>query len=77
VAFKLATRPVEAVRQERLPNALLVDFGTETFGYLKLEKLRGQGELQICYGESVEEALASESCETFDRLTLDGAVNVS
>jgi alpha-L-rhamnosidase len=71
-AFKLATTPLEAVRQEQLAKSLLVDFGKETFGYLKLEDLQGQSHLLICYGESVEEALAVETCDTLDRLELDG-----
>ena len=44
----------------------LYDFGRETFGYLKFCGLRGNGTLLICYGESREEALDSDHCETLD-----------
>ena len=45
----------------------LYDFGKETFGYLKLKNL--QGTVRIYYGESREEALDTEHCETLDVLT--------
>ena len=44
----------------------LYDFGRETFGYLKLKGL--QGTVHIYYGESAEEALDKEHCETLDVL---------
>ncbi len=44
----------------------LYDFGKETFGYLRIEGLRGS--VHIYYGESREEALDKEHCETLDRL---------
>ena len=59
-------------REERRPvshhaittNGTLYDFGQETFGYLKLKGL--QGTVRIYYGESREEALDKEHCETLD-----------
>ena len=59
-------------REERRPvshhaittNGTLYDFGQETFGYLKLKGL--QGTVRIYYGESREEALNKEHCETLD-----------
>ena len=59
-------------REERRPvncetiatNGVLYDFGQETFGYLKLKGL--QGTIRIYYGESREEALDKEHCETLD-----------
>ena len=62
-------------REERLPvchydittNGRLYDFGQETFGYLKVKGL--QGTIHIYYGESREEALDKEYCETLDVLT--------
>jgi hypothetical protein len=36
---------------------MLVDFGKETFGFIKLHGLKGKGNLTIYYGESKEEAL--------------------
>lgn len=59
-------------REERRPvscdniavNGTLYDFGRETFGYLKIKGL--QGTIRIYYGESREEALDKEHCETLD-----------
>ena len=64
-------------REERRPvshhaitnNGTLYDFGLEHFGYLKLKGL--QGSARIYYGESREEALDKEHCETLDVLTSD------
>ena len=44
----------------------LYDFGRETFGYLKVRGLKGT--VHIYYGESAEEALDKEHCETLDIL---------
>ncbi len=46
----------------------LYDFGRETFGYLKVIRLGG-GTVNIYYGESREEALDTEHCETLDMLS--------
>ena len=65
-------RPVSATTPDGLPSGLngtLYDFGQETFGYLKLKGL--QGTVRIYYGESREEALDKEHCETLDILTSD------
>lgn len=45
----------------------LYDFGQEVFGYLKVFNLEG-GNIRIYYGESREEALDPENCETLDVL---------
>ena len=45
----------------------LYDFGKETFGYLKVKDF--QGSIRIYYGESREEALDRNHCETLDRLS--------
>ncbi|MCH5312144.1 MAG: alpha-rhamnosidase [Prevotella sp.] len=65
-------------REEWLPTAsektaddMLYDFGKETFGYLKLKGTKGKGHINIFYGESREEALDSEHCETLDMLETD------
>ena len=47
-------------------NAALYDFGRETFGYLRIHGLRGT--VRVYYGESREEALDTEHCETLDIL---------
>ena len=48
-------------------NGILYDFGRETFGYLKMKSLNGTA--HVYYGESREEALDREHCETLDVLT--------
>lgn len=71
-------------RKEMLPvakeqvteNGALYDFGRETFGYLRFKKVKGSGIIYIYYGESREEALDKEHCETLDRLVIaDGSDN--
>ena len=48
-------------------NGTLYDFGKETFGYLKVKGLKGC--IHIYYGESAEESMDKEHCETLDILT--------
>lgn len=64
--FKLETIPLDAVKTEPKENGLLVDFGKETFGFIQFKNLKGLGKLHVYYGESPEEALAKETCETLD-----------
>jgi hypothetical protein len=47
----------------------LVDFGKETFGFIKLHGIRGRGNVTLYYGESKEEALSEKGAITLDRLT--------
>ncbi len=53
-------------RRDTTTNATLYDFGRETFGYLQVKGLKGS--VRIYYGESAEEALDKEHCETLDVL---------
>ncbi len=69
--FRLAVEPQEAVKVEKRAAGTLIDFGRETFGYLRLHALQGSGEIRLYYGESPEEALDTEYCETLDRLRLE------
>jgi len=64
--FKLPTRPEQSVSKTAHDKGFLVDFGKNTFGFLTLHQLQGEGTLHIYYGESKEEALATETCETLD-----------
>lgn len=48
------------------PKGTLYDFGRETFGYLNVRNLKGA--VNVYYGESREEALDKEHCETLDKL---------
>ncbi|MEN3323142.1 amylo-alpha-1,6-glucosidase [Mariniflexile soesokkakense] len=70
--FRLATEPWNAKKTEKIGNGELVDFGKETFGYVKIHGLKGKGKLALYYGESREEALDSAKCETLDYLHFDG-----
>jgi len=69
--FKLPVIPMKAVTTDRNKNGSVVDFGKETFGFVKLHGLKGKGKLMIYYGESTEEALSTDKCETLDVLELD------
>ena len=72
--FKLPVTPQQAINKEVKSNSMLVDFGKETFGFIKLHGLKGKGELTIYYGESREEALSKEGAVTLDRLTITNPV---
>ena len=69
--FKLATHPMPAVSSEKKNNGMLYDFGKETFGFAKFNGLKGKGTLNIYYGESAEEALSTDHCETLDCISVD------
>nr|WP_320037800.1 alpha-L-rhamnosidase C-terminal domain-containing protein [uncultured Bacteroides sp.] len=71
--FKLHTEPANAVSSTPQTQGVLVDFGKETFGYIKLEQLKGNGKVNIFYGESKEEAMSTGSCETLDRFEINNA----
>lgn len=70
--FRLKTEPWNAKSTEKVGNGELVDFGKETFGYIRIHGLKGKGKLALYYGESREEALDSLKCETLDYLSFDG-----
>jgi len=69
--FKLPTTPQSAVKTEKGAHSFFLDFGKETFGFIKLHGLKGNGKLHIYYGESREEAMSPEHCETLDELNID------
>lgn len=68
--FKLKTKHFEAVSND---NEGLYDFGRETFGFITLHEIKGNGTLYIYYGESAEEACDAEHCEMLDKLSVDGS----
>lgn len=73
--FRLPCKPLLAVSSISVENGVLYDFGRETFGYLDFSEVRGEGKVLIYYGESKEEALDTEHCETMDILSVrDGKV---
>jgi hypothetical protein len=74
--FMLPAREQSAVSTEKGTNSMLVDFGKETFGFIKLHGLKGEGKLSVYYGESKEEALSAEHCEALDRVDVDNAAAI-
>ena len=64
--YRLKREELRPVRQEECPatTGTLYDFGQETFGYLIIVGLKGC--VNVYYGESREEALDKEHCETLD-----------
>lgn len=70
--FKLELVEIMSTHTETIQDSVLVDFGKQTFGYLKFNKISGNGKVLICYGESKEEALSVEYCETLDNVELKG-----
>jgi alpha-L-rhamnosidase len=50
--------------------SLFLDFGRQTFGYIRLHDIEGAGKARLVYGESREEAQDFEHCETFDEIVL-------
>lgn len=71
--FKLNVQPQSPVKTTRSGQSMLVDFGKETFGFIQLHGLKGNGKVAIYYGESQEEALATSTCETLDQLNVQQA----
>lgn len=65
-AFHLDMMPVKPQSTQRRDGSLLVDFGKETFGFIRLHDIDGDGTVRLHYGESIEEALDSERGETYD-----------
>lgn len=69
--FKLPVKPMSAVSKKKNDGGELLDFGRETFGFIKVHGLKGKGRLSLYYGESPEEASSEENCETLDYLDID------
>ncbi|MBE7169096.1 MAG: alpha-rhamnosidase [Williamsia sp.] len=66
--FTLPVKPQRAASIKKAGNTTLVDFGRETFGFVKLHGLRGKGAITLYYGESREEALSKEGAIAFDKV---------
>ena len=69
--FTLDRTPRRAVSRKAVAGGELIDFGKETFGYITFKDLSGKGQVNIYYGESPEEALDTEHCETLDKLWVE------
>lgn len=65
--YKLKRSLIKSAKLENTRNQVLVDFGKETFGYLKLKNIQGKGDVRIFYGESLVEA-SSNLAETVDEI---------
>ncbi|MFD2329921.1 alpha-L-rhamnosidase C-terminal domain-containing protein [Cohnella sp. GCM10020058] len=70
--FRLATEAAAPawIRQEG--RTLFADFGKETFGYVRLHGLEGEGTIRLQYGESEEEARDEAFGETIDIVAVLG-----
>jgi len=68
--FMLPVKPMAPVKLDRINEGWIADFGRETFGFITLHGLKGSGRLTVYYGESKEEAMSDEHCETYDPLTV-------
>jgi alpha-L-rhamnosidase len=75
-AFKLPVTPQRAVSVMKNGNAKFIDFGEETFGFIKLHGIKGKGNLTLYYGESKEEALSEQGAVTLDRLAFDKTIRM-
>ena len=65
--FRMPRLSMEAAESHPVGKGVLYDFGKETFGYLVFDNPQGFGCIDVYYGESAEEALDKERCETLDR----------
>lgn len=68
-ACKLPVTAQSAVSTNKSNNGTLLDFGKETFGFIRLHGVQGTGNVTLYYGESKEEALHEKATETLDRLS--------
>lgn len=69
--FHLSTVEIKPVSINYEASTALVDFGKETFAYLKLSEVSGKGQVGIYYGESINEANSLDRCETLDKITIE------
>jgi alpha-L-rhamnosidase len=72
--FRLTTQPMFVFSQEEKSNGTLYDFGKETFGFVRFHNLKGKGVVRIYYGESADEALSVDHCETLDYLPVENNI---
>lgn len=69
--YRLAVTPQDVQNRDFVNSGELLDFGKETIGFLQFNNLKGSGDINIYYGESREEALDTEFCETLDKFYVD------
>lgn len=68
--FALSLEEISYSQKLQVNGYTIYDFGKETFGYIKLYNIKGNGKIFLYYGESIEEALDIENCETYDVVTV-------
>ncbi len=68
-AYTLRRDPAGYVTATPQATGVLYDFGKETFGNIVLKGVNGNGTVNIFYGESPEEALDRDHCETLDKIS--------
>ncbi len=71
--FKLPVIPMKPAAVEKTQNNRLIDFGKETFGFIKLHGIKGKGNINLYYGESKNEALSEKGAVTIDKLQIASA----
>ena len=71
--FALPVIPQRAASVTKKGSSMLVDFGRETFGFVKLHGIKGKGNIILYYGESKEEAMSKLGAVTLDRLSFQTA----
>jgi alpha-L-rhamnosidase len=71
--FALPVRKQSAVSTVKGNKSMLVDFGKETLGFIKLHGVKGKGRVSVYYGESKEEAMSVDHCEALDRVQVSNA----
>lgn len=70
--YRLRSEPCEKVMADKIDNGgTLYDFGKETFGRIVLKNPQGKGIVNIYYGESPQEALDINYCETLDKILFE------
>lgn len=67
-SFRLETRQQAFASTEKVAGGTLYDFGRETFGFVMFKNLTGRGKMTIQFGETREEALDGENCETLQTI---------
>jgi len=69
--YHLPVEEHKAASISKNPHTMFVDFGKETFGYIKLNGLKGKGRVSMYFGESPEEAKDTARCELSDKIDVD------
>lgn len=69
-SFRLPVTPEKYVQVTETGGGRLYDFGKETFGFVKFHNLSGSGQVTLQYGETREEAMDADHCETFQTFSV-------